>query len=148
MEERRVHSWFNGIKLLQNWGHWKATETLHNFLHKKSSCCYIKENFETYQNFFGKMAVRSPGKRGNVTLIHQNIWGEFFRFLWLCVDLEILIRNIVRIEILKIMNKQYHRSSSFAKRTVLDVWQGSEYASIISNIRVINWLIIYWSLLC
>ena len=81
-------------------------------------------------------------------ITYQNIWGEFFRFLWLCVDLEILIRNTVRIEILKIMNKQYHRSSSFAKRTVLDVWQGSEYASIISNIRVINWLIIYWSLLC
>ena len=69
-----------------------------------SSCCYIEENFknnETYQKFFGESAVRSPGKRGNVSLIHlmsnkpqiftnavlqclvdkylitnQNIWGE------------------------------------------------------------------------
>ena len=69
-----------------------------------SSCCYIEENSknnETYQKFFGEGAVRSPGKRGNVSLIHlmsnkpqiftnavlqclvdkylitnQNIWGE------------------------------------------------------------------------
>ena len=68
------------------------------------------------------------------------------------------------------MNKQYHRVGfrtwqtstmehftkilsnwktllSFAKRPILDVWQGSKYASIISNIIVINWLIIYLSLL-
>ena len=69
------------------------------------------------------------------------------------------------------MNKQYHRGGfrtcqtskmerftkilndwkaliSFAKRPVLDVWQGSKYASIKSNIIVMNWLIIYLSLLC
>ena len=37
---------------------------------------------------------------------------------------------------------------SFEKLPVLDVWQGSEYASVISNIIVINWLIIYLSLFC
>ena len=64
------------------------------------------------------------------------------------------------------MNKQYHRGGfrtsqtfkmerftkilndwktliSFKKRPVLDVWQGSKYVSIISNIIVSNWLIIY-----
>ena len=35
----------------------------------------------------------------------------------------------------------------FPKRSVLDVWRSSENASIISNIIVINWLIIYLSLL-
>ena len=38
-----------------------------------SSCCYIKESFKnnkTYQIFLGERTVRSPGKRGNVTLIH------------------------------------------------------------------------------
>ena len=38
-----------------------------------SSCCYIEENFknnETYQKIFGERAVRSPGRRGNVPLIH------------------------------------------------------------------------------
>ena len=41
------------------------------------SCCYIKSNFkttETYKDFFGEKAVRSPGKRGNVTLIHPMIY--------------------------------------------------------------------------
>ena len=79
--------------------------------------------------------------------------------------------NIVRIETKKVMNKQYHRVGfrtwqtstmehftkilsnwktliNFAKRPVLDVWQSSKCASIISNIIVINWLIIYLSLLC
>ena len=37
---------------------------------------------------------------------------------------------------------------SFAKRPILDVWQGSKYASIKLNIIVMNWLIIYLSLLC
>ena len=36
---------------------------------------------------------------------------------------------------------------NFAKRHVLNVWQASKYASIISNIIVINCLIIYLSLL-
>ena len=36
---------------------------------------------------------------------------------------------------------------SFTKRSVLDVWQGSKDASIKSNIIVMNWLIIYLSLL-
>ena len=38
-----------------------------------SSCWYIEENFknnEIYQKFFGESAVRLPGKRGNVPLIH------------------------------------------------------------------------------
>ena len=79
-------------------------DTIFNTKNIFSSCCYIKENFknnETYQTFFGERAVRSPGKRVNVTSIHpmsykpqiltdaalqclldryvitcQNIWGE------------------------------------------------------------------------
>ena len=38
-----------------------------------SSCWYIEENFknnEIYQKFFAERAVRLPGKRGNVPLIH------------------------------------------------------------------------------
>ena len=37
-----------------------------------SSCCYVKQNVkntEVYQNCYGERGVRSPGKRGNVTLI-------------------------------------------------------------------------------
>ena len=33
----------------------------------------MKENFKNnkaYQNFYGERAVRPPGKRGNMTLIH------------------------------------------------------------------------------
>ena len=37
--------------------------------------------------------------------------------------------------------------TSFAKRPVLEVWQGSKYASVKSNIIAMNWLIIYLSLL-
>ena len=53
----------------------KGATILHHFLHKNvfSSWSYIKENFknnETYQHFCGERAVRSPGKRGNVILIH------------------------------------------------------------------------------
>ena len=30
----------------------------------------MKKNFKNNETFFGKRAVRSPGKRGNVILIH------------------------------------------------------------------------------
>ena len=86
------------------------------------------------------------------------------------LPLEILNCNIARIETKKIINKQYHRGAyktfhtsktkcftkivndwkaliSSAKGPVLDVWQGSKYASIIWNVLVINRLIIYISLL-
>ena len=68
------------------------------------------------------------------------------------------------------MNKQYHRGRfrtcqtskmvrftgvlndwktfiNLARHHILDIWQGSKYASTISNIIVTNWLIIYLSLL-
>ena len=53
----------------------KGVLIIHLFLYKNifRSRCYITENFkimEGYQNCRGQIAVKSPGKRDTVTLIH------------------------------------------------------------------------------
>ena len=80
-------------------------------------------------------------------LTYRNILRVETKKIWINNITEVDSEHVKHLRWSVLQKYDWKTSISFAKRPVLDVWQGSKYASIKSNIIVMNWLIIYLSLL-